>query len=117
MKHLKTAVSVLTLCALAGCAVGPDFKQPAAPTTSRITNQPLPAETVSAGTNGGGQRAFAPQGATVPADWWTLFSSPVLGGLGAATRFPPIPIWRRHAPPCAWPTPMPRLSGRRFSPA
>lgn len=80
MKHVKTSVSVLALCLLAGCAVGPDFKQPAAPTTSRITNQPLPAETVSASTNGGGRQAFVTQGA-VPADWWTLFNSPVLNGL------------------------------------
>jgi NodT family efflux transporter outer membrane factor (OMF) lipoprotein len=80
MKHLKTAVCVSALCLLAGCAVGPDFKQPAAPMTSRITNQPLPAETVSAGTKGGGQQAFVMQGA-VPADWWTLFNSPALNGL------------------------------------
>lgn len=80
MTVARTALSLLTLIALAGCAVGPDFKQPAAPTTGRITNQALPAETVSADTNGGARQAFVGQGA-VPADWWTLFNSPVLNGL------------------------------------
>ena len=75
MKRLKTAVSILALSTLAGCAVGPDFKQPDAPVASRITNQPLPAET-----KGGNEQVFVAQGA-VPADWWTLFNSPVLNGL------------------------------------
>lgn len=73
MKRLKTAVSMLAFSALAACAVGPDFKQPDAPIASRITNQPLPAETK-------GDQVFAAQG-SVPADWWTLFNSPVLNGL------------------------------------
>jgi NodT family efflux transporter outer membrane factor (OMF) lipoprotein len=76
----KASVSVVTLVALAGCAVGPDFKQPAAPVASRITNQPLPAKTVSADTNGGGGQAFAVKG-EVAAEWWTLFDSPVINGL------------------------------------
>jgi NodT family efflux transporter outer membrane factor (OMF) lipoprotein len=80
MTVARTALSLLTLAALAGCAVGPEFKQPAVPMTSRITNQALPAETVSADTNGGARQTFVGQGA-VPADWWTLFNSPVLNGL------------------------------------
>jgi NodT family efflux transporter outer membrane factor (OMF) lipoprotein len=80
MKQLKAAVSVLALCALAGCAVGPDFKQPDAPQAARITNQLLPAQTAPARANGGNSQVFVAQGA-VPADWWTLFNSPVLNGL------------------------------------
>jgi NodT family efflux transporter outer membrane factor (OMF) lipoprotein len=76
----KATVSVLALAALAGCAVGPDFEQPAAPAAGRITIQPLPAQTVSADTNGGTQQVFVGQG-NVPADWWTLFDSPVLNRL------------------------------------
>ena len=76
----KRTVSLLALMALAGCAVGPDFKQPDAPVTSRITNQPLPARTTSTDTDGGSGQTFVAQGA-VPADWWTLFNSPVLNGL------------------------------------
>ena len=81
MRQLKTAVSVLALSALAGCAVGPDFQQPDAPQAGRITNQPLPAQTVSADANGGSPQVFVARGATVPADWWTLFNSAVLNGL------------------------------------
>jgi NodT family efflux transporter outer membrane factor (OMF) lipoprotein len=80
MRAWKASVSLLVLVALAGCAVGPDFKQPDAPAASRITNQPLPAQTSSTDTNGGGQQAFVVQG-TVPADWWILFNSPILNGL------------------------------------
>lgn len=75
MKRLKTAVSILALSALTACAVGPDFKQPDAPVASRITNQPLPPAT-----QGDDRQVFAAQGA-VPADWWTVFHSPVLNGL------------------------------------
>src|SRR5579875_3233048 len=80
MTMWKTGVSLLALVALAGCAVGPDFNQPAPPTTIRITNQPLPAQTMAAGTQGGNPQVFAAPG-TVPAQWWTLFNSPVLNGL------------------------------------
>jgi NodT family efflux transporter outer membrane factor (OMF) lipoprotein len=80
MSAWKAAVCVLALTALAGCAVGPDFKQPEPPAAGRITNQPLPAATISADTNGGSPQAFSVRGA-VPADWWTLFNSPVLNGL------------------------------------
>ena len=76
----KASVCLLALAALAGCAVGPDFKQPAAPVAGRITAQPLPPRTASAETGGGGQQEFVVQGA-VPADWWTLFDSPVLNRL------------------------------------
>jgi NodT family efflux transporter outer membrane factor (OMF) lipoprotein len=81
MTAWRRTVSLLALAALAGCAVGPDFKQPDAPAASRITNQPLPPKTSAAETSGGGVQAFIAQNATVPADWWTLFNSPVLNGL------------------------------------
>jgi NodT family efflux transporter outer membrane factor (OMF) lipoprotein len=80
MRVRKTTVSLLALMLLAGCAVGPDFKQPAAPATGRLTNRPLPAEMAVANTTGGSRQVFVSLG-TVPADWWTLFNSPVLNGL------------------------------------
>ncbi|HVW72712.1 MAG TPA: efflux transporter outer membrane subunit [Rhizomicrobium sp.] len=80
MRAWKAGVSLLVLTALAGCAVGPDFKQSDTPAVARITNQPLPARTSSTDIHGGSQQVFAMQGA-VPADWWTLFNSPVLNGL------------------------------------
>ena len=64
MKQLKAAVWVLALSALAGCAVGPDFKQPDAPQAGRITNQPLPAQTASADASGGDSQVFVAQSAT-----------------------------------------------------
>jgi NodT family efflux transporter outer membrane factor (OMF) lipoprotein len=80
MTMWKATISFFALAALAGCAVGPDFEQPAAPAAGRITAQPLPAQTVSADTNGGTRQVFVGQG-NVPADWWTLFDSPVLNRL------------------------------------
>jgi NodT family efflux transporter outer membrane factor (OMF) lipoprotein len=80
MSLWKATVSALALASLAGCAVGPDFKQPEPPVAGRITAQPLPPQTTSADTSGGSPQVFAAQGA-VPADWWTLFNSPVLNGL------------------------------------
>ncbi len=80
MSLWKATVSVLALAALAGCAVGPDFKQPEPPVAGRITAQSLPQQTASAATSGGGSQVFVAQGA-VPADWWTLFNSLALNGL------------------------------------
>ena len=65
--------SVLALLALCGCAVGPDFKQPAAPGVERITAAPLAHDMA------GAQKLIA-DGA-VPADWWMLFHSPALDKL------------------------------------
>ena len=80
MSFWKATASVCVLAALTGCAVGPDFKQPAPPATPRITAQPLPGQTASAVTTGGTAQAFV-SGGDVPADWWTLFNSPVLNRL------------------------------------
>ena len=55
---------------LAGCTVGPDFQTPPAPTTSRFTEAPLPA-------NG---QTLQP-GADIPADWWTLLRAPALDAM------------------------------------
>ena len=70
-------------CLLAGCAVGPDFHRPAAPTVSRATEKPLPAATVAVATPGGAAQRFA-VGQDVAGDWWALFRSPRLTALVAA---------------------------------
>jgi outer membrane protein TolC len=65
---------------LAGCAVGPDFKRPAAPAVSAYTAAPLPAQTASSDTDlGGGQRFIT--GANVEAQWWRKLGSPKLDAL------------------------------------
>lgn len=56
---------------LAGCAVGPDFKEPDAPSVTRYTHEAGPSATPPA--NGTAQH-FAP-GADVNSDWWRLFKS------------------------------------------
>ncbi len=70
--------------ALAGCAVGPDFAPPAAPTvpdaSHPYTEAALPARTASApGHGGAAQRTDSTL--DVPALWWELFRSPALDAL------------------------------------
>jgi outer membrane protein TolC len=72
-------VSLMVVLALGGCAVGPDFKPPAAPADERYTPEHL----ASPGSGGrervSGQR-FA-EGADVPARWWNAFKSPALNDI------------------------------------
>jgi len=68
------AVSLL----LAGCAVGPDFKAPAAPDVGdHYTPTPLQQETDAAPGVAGLAQHFAP-GQDIPAQWWSLFHSVAL---------------------------------------
>ena len=64
----------------AGCAVGPDFKKPAAPEVSGYTASPLTTTTSTAGIAGGETQRFV-QGGDISADWWTLFHSAPLNEL------------------------------------
>ena len=63
-----------------GCAVGPDFKRPAAPPVDRYTPEPLAAKTTSAAVAGGEEQRLV-QGLDIPGQWWTLFHSPPLNAL------------------------------------
>jgi len=66
------APGMVAVAILSGCAVGPDFREPAAPKATAFTPTPLPATTVaSPGAGGEGQTFVA--GAPIPAQWWTLF--------------------------------------------
>ena len=67
---------------LSGCALGPDFKTPAAPAAANdsYTPTPLPSKTVSAPGAGGAAQQFA-FGQEIPAQWWTLFRSEALDQL------------------------------------
>ena len=78
---------VLIACtALPGCAVGPNFHQPAAPKVDHYTLQPLPE---AAATAPGAPRAFVP-GKAPSATWWQGFGSPELNALvDAALRANP----------------------------
>ncbi|MGH8323494.1 MAG: TolC family protein, partial [Steroidobacteraceae bacterium] len=73
-------VAALALsAALSDCAVGPNFKRPAAPVAADY-GAAARAETVSSsGTGGNTQRLVT--GMDIPAQWWTLFQSPKLNRL------------------------------------
>jgi NodT family efflux transporter outer membrane factor (OMF) lipoprotein len=69
------------LCAgvLSACAVGPNFKTPAAPVVA-LTPSPLPSATQPAG---GKTQTFV-MAADISGDWWALFHNPELNTLMAA---------------------------------
>ena len=76
---LTACLAVLGSWLAAGCAVGPDFKKPAAPDGGYSASAPT--TTVStAGVKGGESQRFVP-GGDISADWWTLFHSAPLNEL------------------------------------
>ncbi|HQT75329.1 MAG TPA: TolC family protein, partial [Acidiphilium sp.] len=75
---LATALLGTTL--LAGCAVGPDYHQPAAPKLHDYTTTPLPHRTVSSSGKGGAAQDLV-VGQKIAGAWWELFHSPQLDGL------------------------------------
>jgi NodT family efflux transporter outer membrane factor (OMF) lipoprotein len=70
----------LALSALAGCAVGPNFKKPAPPDVGDYTARPQSVTVAAADIAGGDAQRFA-RGTDISADWWTLFHSTALNGL------------------------------------
>jgi NodT family efflux transporter outer membrane factor (OMF) lipoprotein len=77
--HVGLAAFALAMLA-SGCAVGPNFKQPAAPATKAYLPEALPAQTDSAPVVGGDAQRFV-EGMNIPAQWWTLFQSTALNDL------------------------------------
>ena len=73
---------VITVSAtlLAACAVGPDFKQPAAPDAKTYSPTPIGDSTVAAPGPGGDAQHFV-MGRDIPFAWWTQFQSPKLNAL------------------------------------
>jgi NodT family efflux transporter outer membrane factor (OMF) lipoprotein len=88
---LATAVTL----ALAGCAMGPNFTPPPAPTVADASHPytpvPLPASTASAPGDGGAAQQFA-TGQDIPALWWQMFHSEPLDKLirSAMTQSPTL---------------------------
>jgi NodT family efflux transporter outer membrane factor (OMF) lipoprotein len=76
-----SSASLLLLATLTGCAVGPDFKRPAAPDA----NGYAPASSISEATAStpvlAGESQRFNSKADIPFDWWTLFQSPQLNSL------------------------------------
>ena len=79
LRALRIALAAASL-ALAGCAVGPNFKPPAPPDVSGYTTHAPAATAATPGVAGGDAQAFQ-QGGDIPGDWWTLFRSPQLNAL------------------------------------
>jgi NodT family efflux transporter outer membrane factor (OMF) lipoprotein len=59
---------------LAGCTVGPNYRAPSAPASTRFTEAALPGHTVSATVSGGDAQRFT-QDRDIPGEWWDLFHS------------------------------------------
>jgi NodT family efflux transporter outer membrane factor (OMF) lipoprotein len=76
--HLLSRLHLLLLLSvgfLAACAVGPDFKQPDPPKTSRYTESSLTQKlTTAPGVPGGTEQEFV-VGADIEAQWWELYRS------------------------------------------
>ncbi len=70
----------LVVAALAGCAVGPDFRRPAPPAGASYTAEALPVETAEAKGAGGAPQRFL-SGQEIPPQWWALFRSEALDRL------------------------------------
>jgi NodT family efflux transporter outer membrane factor (OMF) lipoprotein len=71
----------MAACAISACAVGPNYKAPAAPhTPGFVSPGALPASTSSAPLAGGDAQHFV-DGLDIPGQWWTLFKSPELNAL------------------------------------
>jgi NodT family efflux transporter outer membrane factor (OMF) lipoprotein len=78
--HLPSFLAALVSLLVAACAVGPDFKKPAAPSVSDYTAKPLPADLTATNVVGGEAQHFT-KGSDISADWWTLFHSEALNKL------------------------------------
>ncbi len=65
---------------MGGCAVGPNFKRPAAPAVTSYTDQPLSTTVTRTNVAGGEAQHFVP-GGDLAGDWWTLFHSEPLNEL------------------------------------
>jgi NodT family efflux transporter outer membrane factor (OMF) lipoprotein len=74
------ALAAACLAVIAGCAAGPDYVRPTAPTATGYSRATWPAQTASAAGQGGAPQQFV-AGQDIPAQWWTLFRSPALNDL------------------------------------
>jgi NodT family efflux transporter outer membrane factor (OMF) lipoprotein len=77
---MRRSAALTTLClsalcaALAACAVGPNFKRPAAPAAPTYGSAGMDGTVPAAATAGGGTQRLV-KDMDIPAQWWTLFQS------------------------------------------
>jgi NodT family efflux transporter outer membrane factor (OMF) lipoprotein len=80
IRHWRIFVMAAALLLGAGCVVGPNFKQPAAPQMPAYTPTPPEATSATPKVTGGDSQTFV-AGRDIPGDWWTLFHSKPLNDL------------------------------------
>ena len=80
VQRLLIVAAALVAPLLSGCAVGPDFKAPAAPDVDRYAAEPIATRTSATDVAQGEAQRFL-KGRDIPAEWWTLFRSPALDAL------------------------------------
>jgi NodT family efflux transporter outer membrane factor (OMF) lipoprotein len=83
LTHKSAIIGLMAISALlltAGCAVGPNFKRPAAPKVPGYVPTP-PSTTSSTPDVGGGEAQQFVAGHDIPGEWWTLFHSKPLNDL------------------------------------
>jgi NodT family efflux transporter outer membrane factor (OMF) lipoprotein len=78
--RVSRLIALVALLITSGCAVGPNFKRPAAPNVPGYTPS-LPTTTSSSPNVAGGEAQTFAQGRDIPGDWWTLFHSKPLNDL------------------------------------
>jgi NodT family efflux transporter outer membrane factor (OMF) lipoprotein len=74
------SLAIFVLLAIAGCAVGPNFKQPAPPQVDSYTSGPLKTTSRTPKVAGGEAQHFV-EGLKIPGQWWTVFHSQPLNDL------------------------------------
>jgi NodT family efflux transporter outer membrane factor (OMF) lipoprotein len=80
----RRAIAGIVLSAMTavfgGCAVGPEFKQPASPDVAQYTHKPVAGTTLATPGHGGKAQTFT-QVQKIPQQWWALFHSSDLNAL------------------------------------
>jgi NodT family efflux transporter outer membrane factor (OMF) lipoprotein len=74
------AIGIVLPLAVAGCAVGPDFKSPDAPQADGYTVETLKPRTSAADIPGGEAQRFV-AALDIPGQWWSLYRSDALNSL------------------------------------
>jgi NodT family efflux transporter outer membrane factor (OMF) lipoprotein len=78
--RVQSLLAGLALLLAAGCAVGPNFKRPAAPNVGGYTITRLRSTASASQVTGGEAQRFV-KGLDIPGEWWTLFHSRPLNDL------------------------------------
>ncbi len=78
--RLAHFITIAALLLTAGCAVGPEFKKPAAPANAGYTPAPLSTTSSTSNVAGGEAQQFV-DARDISGQWWTLFHSPPLNDL------------------------------------